>query len=324
MSWSPSASCSRPDAWWTDREPGLGHALETARELLIVGRAHPWATSALALACGLVCSLVLVLLRPVHQPRFVLRVLEPAGDPTTLPRARRQMAEYVREGVMTTDALLGVMERHDLLPRLRRSNAPVAVESFREDIEVEAYQNYFLEERSASEAPRSARLSVSYKSKDPELALAVTRDLGKLVVEREKKARKALADAALADAQATLARATRTLITRYGEIAAKQHLVQHGGTAIDEVELVSLMGSLDWREREVERAEARKAALELGQKLESGSLGLKFEVVDEGAVRRAAQVSWVELALGGLLAFVVSLPACAVLVGAFTSKRGAR
>lgn len=325
MSWSRSASSSGDGSRWSEREPGVRDAASSARELIALGRKRALATTLSSLVCALLAVAAIVLLRPDFSPRFVLRVVEPNTDPTTLPRARRQLAEYVREGVLTSDALLGVMERHDLLGTLRRSNPPAAVESFREDIRIEVYQNYFLEERTAAEAPRSARLVLSYHAKDPQVALAVTRELGQLVVERERRARKLLAARALESAESDLERAHRALVQHRAEITRKRAKVLDSPAPdpLDEVQLVSLLGSLEWRERELEQRQARRAALELGSTLESRSLGLSFEVADEGSVRKSATFGPVELGLAGLLAFLGSLPFTAALVGAFRPKRGA-
>ncbi|MBE7478444.1 MAG: hypothetical protein HS104_00410 [Polyangiaceae bacterium] len=324
MSWSPSASSSRASSWWTDQEPGLRDLGAFARALLLAGRERPLVSLLTSLLFALVVVAAIALLRPDHAPRFVLRVVEPNADPTTLPRARRQLAEYVREGILTSEALLGVMERHDVYPTLRRSNPPAAIESFREDIDIEVHQNYFLEERTVADAPRSARLVLSFRAKEPALALAVTRELGRLVVEREQNARKQQAQASLVSAEVTLERANRALGQRLAEISRKRARLREA-TQLDpltEVQLVSLIGSLEWREQELEKSQARKAALELGSMRETHSMGLSFQIADEGAVRKSAELSPLRLCLGGLAAFVGGLPFAAALVGAFAPKRG--
>jgi len=324
MTWSPWASSSQRDARWADREPSLGEAAGRARELLLAGGARPLPTLMLCFALALAAAAAFVVLRPDHAPRFVLRVVEPNTDPTTLPRTRRRLAEYVKDGVLTSEALLGVIDRHGLYPALRWTNTPAAVESFREDITLEVHQNYFLEERTAAEAPRSARLSVSYRSKDPELALAVTRELGRLIVERERGARKRQAEVALARAADALERSGRTLVQHRAEIARQRARLRYATEpdALGEARLVSLLGSLEWRERELERAQTRKAALELGSSRESRWLGLAFETVDEGSVPKSEERS-VTLALWvGVASFVAALPFAAALMGAFAPKRG--
>src|SRR5260370_42577066 len=103
---------------------------------------------------------------------------------------RRDLGESVGRGVSTGEPLLDVMSRHGLYASLARKNSRAALESFREDIDVEVRQNYFIGERAVRAAPRSARLIVSYHNADPEVAVSVTRELGELAVKREQDARK--------------------------------------------------------------------------------------------------------------------------------------
>lgn len=324
MSWSPCVSSSRHDSWWLDDEPGARDGAQLARELILAGRQRAGFTLLVGLAFAVLAVVVFVVLRPDYAPRFVLRVVEPNADPTAMPRARRELAEYVREGVLTSNAVLDVMQRHDINPALRRANPEAAVASFREDTRIEVYQNYFLEERTVAEAPRSARLVLSYRSQDPELALSVTRELGQLVIDRERRTRALQSERLIAVAEATRERASRSLGQHRARITRLRALIRASvhPDPLDEVQLVSLLGSLAWREQELERSQARKAAAELAASLESRKLGLSFEVADEGAAPMSARPSVLQLCFLGLGAFVLGLPFAAALVGAFDSNRG--
>jgi hypothetical protein len=125
-----------------------------------------------------------------YSPRFVLRVVETGRDPKDHPRPRRQLAEYVKTGVFTSAPLLDLVHRYSLYPGLLRKSPRAALDEFREDIEIEVYKNYFVEERANNSSPRSARLSVSYKNSDQNVATAVTRDLGALIVRHERSMRR--------------------------------------------------------------------------------------------------------------------------------------
>jgi len=315
----------RPRSWLND-EPGLTSLLRESVVLVGAGVRKPWLSllTALVLASITVCAIVL--LRGAYAPRYVMRVVEMDRDPATAPRPRRQLSEYVRAAVFTGPALERVMAEHGLYPGLARKNTQAAIESFREDIEVESYQNYFVEERDPHGAPRSARLAISFKSKDRAQALAVTRELGRLVVDEERKLRRRQAERAVRDADIVLDRARRSLNERRRSVLDRQLEIESVSEPdpMRQVELVSSLGSLDAREKQVEVAEKRKSQLELALAAEQRGVGLYFEVVDDGELPIATVSSTRPLMRSALTIFLVSLPMVALGVGAFTRReRGA-
>jgi hypothetical protein len=310
---------------WLSDEPGVGAALRQAVELCRTGLGRPWLTLTLALGAPLALVGFLLFGRRDYAPLFVFRVVEAAhATGSDAPPLRRQLAEYVRQAVFTSEPLLELMRRHGLYASLMRRNQRGALEAFKEDISVEVYQNYFVEERVRGKGPRSARLSVSFHAKDPNLALAVTRDLGALIEKHELAARR---DQALAAASAA-ERARDTWVgawqRRSADIAIKQHELGSSTSADPrrQVELIGLLGSLGALEHEVDAAERRAATLDLGAAWEKRGIGLNFEVVDDGALPgRAARFQAAVWA--GATTLVCGLPLIAAAVGAFSSnKRG--
>ena len=68
-----------------------------------------------------------------HAPRFVLRVVEANRDPSSMPRLKGELGEYVRQAVFTSGPLFELIRRHGLYPKLMRQNSRAALDSFRED-----------------------------------------------------------------------------------------------------------------------------------------------------------------------------------------------
>lgn len=310
---------------WLSSEASVGTALVKAVELCRAGFRRPWLTFSLALGGPVLLVGFLLFGRRDYAPTFVFRVVESehATGSNAAP-LKRQLAEYVRQAVFTSEPLFELIRRHGLYRSLMRRNARGALEAFKEDISVEVYQNYFVEERARGKGPRSARLSVSFHAKDPRLALAVTRDLGALIASHELAARR---DQALVAASAA-ERARDTWVAawqrRSADIATKQHELDRKASADPrlQVELIGLVGSLGALEREVDAAERRAATLDLGAAWERRGIGLNFEVVDDGALPgRAARMQAAAWAGGTTL--LCGLPLIAVAVGAFSSnKRG--
>jgi hypothetical protein len=260
-----------------------------------------------------------------YAPSFVLRVVEGEHRATGTPPLKRQLGEYVRQAIFTSEPLLAVMRRHGLYARLMQKSPRSALEAFKEDIAIDVYQNYFVEDRAQGRSPRSARLMVSFHAKDPYLALAVTRDLGKLIVEHELRARREQALAAATNAELARDTLVAALQQRTREAFSKQTAISQSQPPDprEQVQLVSLLGSLGSLEHQVEAAERRAATLDLNAAYERRGIGLYFEVVEEGALpARAGRLALLILAGGATIAF--SLPLIAIGVGAFSShKQGA-
>ena len=165
---SESRSIVVATADFADLEPGLQAGISLAWHTLVVGSRTQWPP-------GRHCAG-----RARRQRRFgdhaarlraCLRAARQRGnrEPGTLPRPR---AARVRDRrLFTSEPLFRVMATHKLYPGSIKRHPRGALQSFREDIEVEVYGNYFLEERAPTDRPRTARIAVSYRSTKPDLAL---------------------------------------------------------------------------------------------------------------------------------------------------------
>lgn len=307
---------------WLDEEPKAGVFVHQALTLLGAGLRRPWLT---LLAAVLLAGAVFGVLRfgkHDYSPRLVLRLVEAEGDTRAVPRPKGQLASYVREGVFTSGPLLEVIRRHGLYPALARNNPRAAVDSFREDIDVEVYQNYFVEDRRVGGAPRTARVALSYRTSDPALALAVTRDLGALVTERERAARRDQARRSAAEAVRLREFARLAFTERAREVAQKEQEIERSEKPDPElvVELVSLLASLEALERQTELATRRASDLELGAALEGAGIGLHFELAEDASVPSPAERKRA-LILATSLTFLFGLPLAATAIGAFEPRR---
>jgi hypothetical protein len=310
---------------WLTSEAGAGAALGQAIELCRAGLRRPWLTFGLAVALVGGGAGVSALMKRDYAPHFVVRVVEANREQSNLPPLKRQLAEYVRQAALTSEPLYALMRRHGLYPTLMRKNSRGALEAFKEDISVEVYQNYFVEDRAPRDLPRSARLTVSFHAKDPNLALAVTRDLGALIVQHEQAVRREQALSLATGAEHARDRLLAAVQERTVDVLSKREQIERAGQPdpMLQVELVGLLGSLDALEKQAELAQRRAAKLDLSAALERRGIGLHFEVVDEGALPgRAGRLRATLLAVG--VSFLSCLPLIAVAVGAFTpAKRGA-
>lgn len=309
---------------WIEDEPGVGAAARQVGRTLRRGVRLPLVAVGAGVVLALAVVGVVALAQAPYEPSFVLRVVETDRDPASMPHPRRQLRQYVLDAAFTGPELLRIIEKRNLYPALAHRSMRAALESFREDIDVEVYRNYFVEQRSAHEAPRSARVVVRYRSDDPALALAVTRDLGELVMARERAERSRVAAQAARLAKRALDRLDAKATSLRLQIAEKRVEIadEPGADPQREVELVGLLGSLEDLQKQVASAQRTNAELELGADYERSGAGLRFEIVDDGSVARSDRLQPPELAGIGLLSLILALPLAVLTIGAFAPEGG--
>ncbi len=305
-----------------DDEPGVIAGIHQMVAFLKRALRRPLLT--ISLSAALAGSLVglMVLKEQRFAPRLVLRAVEMDRDPAQAPQPKRHLREYVLGAVFTSGPLYELIEKYGLYPGLFRKNRRAALDSFREDIDVEVYQNYFIEERSEHDAPRSARVAIRYHSSDRDLAVKVTRALGTVLVEHEAKVRREQSQKAAEAASRALEVAQRRLAVRHAALSSARQRIETDGDPQAEVEFVGLAGSLPAMEARVNDAARLKAAFELGAAFEKRRLGLVFQEVDGGSVPASEGLDRRDLALLGATFFVLGLPLIAMMVGSFSKAEG--
>src|SRR5579863_7900703 len=209
-------------ASWFDEEPPLTTGDRQAARLFVAGLKRPATLLAVALVYGAALAASTSWTKYSYEPEYVLRVVEPERASSGMPRAPRELAEYVRGAVFTSAALLDVMQRHNLYPRLARRDPHAALDSFREDIDVDVRENYFLQDRPAGAAPRSARLVIRYRNGDPDTAVSVTHELGELVSQEERAMRKSESARSADLAREQVDQASQALALRRSAVASMQ------------------------------------------------------------------------------------------------------
>jgi hypothetical protein len=302
------------------REPGLR---EACSELARLGRRALGLPGRILVGSLLLALLVVgfvVLKGHRFGPRYLLRAIESDRVATDTPHGKRALRDHVLHNTFSNGRLFEIIQRHGLYPALARKDPNAAVNSFREDIEVEVYRNYFVEERSPEEPPRSARIAVRFKSEDRALALAVTRELGALIVEHEAQARQAQAQAAVRQANGALERMRSEFQSRQKRMTERLLALSNQRNPRDLLEVVSLGDELETIDGRLGALETSQAALEVGAAFEQRRIGLRFEVIERGTIPDAEGVDPEDAVGLGLLTFVFGLPLVGLGVAAFDTK----
>jgi len=310
---------------WLDAEPGARVLGQELVRLIRRAACRPIWTIGLAFLLAAGFSVRRALRKPGFRATVTLRVSEGDLDPNTAPKAQAELRDYVSGAILSTPTLIEIIQRHHLAkPEKLAADPQLWVDSFRDDIGIDVYRNYFMDDPYGREGGRSARIAISYLSPDPEVSLDVARDLAQTVVSYETAARTAAAETALNGSQAAVEEEQDGLRRRQQELARLDGTALAGPTpglrATAQVEADALRKTMPAAEQRVAQAEKAHAELELRLGLEARQMGLRFEVVDASHDRPSRTPRVVT----ALVIFVVTFPVLcfitALLVGAFDDR----
>jgi hypothetical protein len=308
---------------WENDEQDLLGAFAEFRRLLRRALSHP--VRPILYALLITGALVGMRARKVqvYSSRIILRVAEGDLDAATSPRPAKQLRRHVLEVAFSNPRLLGLIKKKGLYPRDLAKDPAFAIESMREDIEVEVWRNYFLEQRGALDAGRTARIAISYQSRNPEVAYEVVKELGNLISEQEETNRISMADEAVLLAQESVKEAAEDLLRRRGQIVAKEMASHHApaqAAALLRIEVMNLQTQIVPIEFRLKALEQTRNELELRAAMERNKMGLTFEVVDGGRQARLGESKRQELTRLAILTFLLVLPLCGLLAGAYDQR----
>jgi hypothetical protein len=310
---------------WIRREPGMR---DVRKELYRLGKRavrRPIAT----LSIAIVLTTAVVAVRARKQPRYeatlVLAITEGGEDITKkdAPRPPAQLKAYMSDVALSSARLTKVIEEQHLYPSLFRRDPKKAVESMREDLDVQVYNNYFLLERAPDDPPRSARIALSYAAGSQHVAQTVVHALGQLVVEEEATSRQeATARAARAAADGVEA-ARNELYDRRASMSRMELSLVHASpddATTLRVQLAEEDNSMRAAQTRLDEATREENELELRARLEARDLGLRFQVAEEELEVTGLPLGKKKLALLILAVFTFALPLAAMFVGAFDAR----
>jgi hypothetical protein len=256
----------------------------------------------------------------------VLSVTEGDLDPTTAPRPQRQLRRYVEDVILSRPNVLAIAKQNQLVSAERLATDPMrAYDNMRDDIEVEVYRNYFLEDRGEHSAARSARLVIRYCNKDPDVAMTVARMLAQLLIERESESRRDEAKQALDSARATVREISDDIQSKRQELYQQELEASRPGRPRDITMRATVAASrlraqivaLDSR-LTILRKEAND--LELRSAIERGQLGLMFQLVDTKRDPAPPSRRTPMLIVSGFVMALFALPLCGLFMGALDNR----
>lgn len=307
---------------WEDAEPDLVGVIDEVKRLVRRARRR----KLLVVLTTLIMAGLLTLREYRKQrtyPATVLLSATEAEDPELASvNNGTRLQDYVWYAVFTDANLLALADKHRFRPDLMKKNPRQLLESFRDDLDVDVFKNEFAHERFPGSPPRSARVAIEMKMPDPEAAVAITRDLGDLVIERDAENRKERYDMAREVAMGAVSVADSEVLRLRRELDRAESEYATASSA----RLGELRVTIEKLDRAIVAAEARlreadqdRRHLELGSNADTGNMTLRWERVDWGVAKPRVN-QHVVLVRTGLLGFLGLLPLVALFVGAFDPR----
>jgi uncharacterized protein involved in exopolysaccharide biosynthesis len=224
-------------------------------------RRGPMVATAVA---GLLVTLLLVLFLPAHYRAGGTILIEQQELPTELVRSTvtsyaDQRVQTISQRVMTTQNLLGIIDRYDLYTAERkRDTREELIGKMRDDIKLDMISADVIDPRSGM--PRSATIafSVSYTSRSADKAVRVANELTTLFLNENITERTRLAR----DASSFLEEEGNRLSTHIGELESKlAAFKEKSGDSLPELATLN-MTMLDRTEQELRTQEAHLMSLD--------------------------------------------------------------
>jgi uncharacterized protein involved in exopolysaccharide biosynthesis len=309
---------------WIDAErSNTGDVRRELRRLARRSVARPFRTLLLALLCTAAVVGVRARKNRSYESCAVIRAVESDLDAATAPRPARELRLYVLEVAFSNQRLLDVITTFNIYQKQMQRDPLFAVESFRDDLEVEVWRNYFLETRQLGEAGRSARIAISYRHSDPTMARDVTAALANLLVQEAALSRTREAEAGMAQARANADAMRTELLDRNNRLRRAERQLQsalgpeRARLALERNDQLKQIATLETRLKALVAEETERG---LRVRMEESNLGLRFEVVDAPRKARPGLSKARELTLLGCILFLFILPLAGIAVGAFDAR----
>jgi len=314
---------SAGDGDWEARERGFSFAIDEARRLL--RRARPrlrWLIVAAVLAAASYPARRLTA-KHIYDAQLVLRIVEADKELTQEVRPPQEYFAFIWGVFLSGPNLKKVIARHQIYADKWAKDPQVAVEAMRNDLDVVVWRNYFVESYSDDDEARSARVSITWHFRDPEIALAVVQDLADVIMESQTESRRQVFAAAQKDvdeaAEGELDRlvAMRRAIELRKLEAARAPKERQAALL---VQLSELQFEARAIEKRVETLGNTRTRLELTAAWERQRSGIRFEMVEPGVVVPQKLAGPIATALTTVVVFGLAILLGGLLVGAFESR----
>jgi hypothetical protein len=308
---------------WEASERGFEFALEEARRLLRRARPRLRWLLLFALVAAIGYPVRRITAKRVYDAQLVLRIVEADKELTKEVRPPQEYFAFIWGVFLSGPNLKKVIKRHKIYPDKWAKDPQVAVEAMRNDLDVIVWRNYFVEGYNDDDEARSARVSITWHYKDPEVALAVVRDLGEVIIDSQTEARRAVFELAQQDVVEAADHELERLAGLRRAIGLKELEQMRAPTARQAallVQLHELRFEANALEKRVAALGNTRTRLELTAAWERQRSGIRFEMIEPGVVVPQKLAGPIATALTTVVIFALTLLLGGLLAGAFESR----
>ena len=162
--------------------------------------------------------------------------------PSTITSYADQRIQVISQRVMTTENLLGIIQRYDLYPRLRRHEPrEVLLQHMRDDVRFQMISADVMDPRQGRATKANIDFTVSYDSHSPETAARVANELVSLYLDENVKTRRQLTEEAADFLEDEATRISKTIEEQQGTIAEfkRKHMNELPDQAVVNTQLLT-------------------------------------------------------------------------------------
>lgn len=307
---------------WSKSEPGFRELVDELRRLLRRGRQR----MGIVVFALLVATSLLVFRQATKVRNYPARIVLSLTENPRVEQApittSTDLRNYINFGVLTDTRLKEILQRHHYRQSALELNARGVIETFREEVDIDVFKNEFAVPRYGSQESRSALVSIELWLPDPEQALAIVRDLGSLVVQRDEETRtervriqrneaRALEAVARHDHEKLQRDQAQTVV----ELSEAQGL-RRGQLMVD---LSTLERAITASKGRLDDAERARRSLDFQSAASAESIAAHWERVDWGsaAIKIDERIT---VLVNGVLGVLLLLPLIVLTVGAFNRR----
>ncbi len=255
---------------------------------------------------------------PLFESRVVLRISDGEGDRGTRPKPARQIQSHVYDVIFNKQRLRELADKFGLERSAFARSTEAGLENLRDAIEIEVWQNYYLDEYAQE---KTARIAISYTGGDPQKALQVTRALAEMYIEEEQRARLSISEDALGANEQLIDEGREDLERAEGRVAqARLKLAQARDVSAASLELGRAEVEMAALRQQFNGLEQRRTELEVQLGYERHQLGLHIEIVDNGTEAPQGMARPIKVLLGSAIVFVMAIFGVGVLIAAFDDR----
>lgn len=319
-------SGNRPGDWF-ESELATHDMTRELQRLKRRARARPVRTVGLALLVSLAVVAYKAHKSRHYKAKIILRVAEGVDVDQRAPLPKSKLENYIETVPFNNAGLLKIIDKYGLYPLRRLRGDELAIEKFRDNIDVDVFANYFNGDNWITTGPRTARIAVTFRALDRQLAINVVRALAARIVQSEDARRRqasefvtSVAEAALKSARGQQQARQSAMDARTAALAQATRTHDEKAKARLEVQIDTLRGQIVAGQKVVATAQRRFDTLKLRESADRAHLGLTFNIADERLPARAPDSIWYPLTMLGGVCFLLFLPIAAVAVGAFDRR----